>query len=90
MLHGVSQGHRTQCGANPILFIYVNHIYNIRYAHGRGSNTIIELSTLWVLLFMVNYLNMRKLQIVGYSKVVVERVKGKQGLQAVGLNALNY
>lgn len=85
---GTSQGHPAWCGAGAVLLISANHLYNIRYAPGRGSNTKAELSALWALLFMVNSLNLRKVQIPGYSYVVVEWVIGKGELQVVGLNPL--
>jgi ribonuclease HI len=41
----------------------------------------VELTALWAFLFLVNSLNLRKVQIFGDSQVVVEWVKGKVQIQ---------
>jgi hypothetical protein len=44
--YGASQGQPTRCGAGAVLFIYVNHYYNILYMPSRGLNTKEELAAM--------------------------------------------
>jgi hypothetical protein len=53
------------------------HYFEVRYGPGCGSNTKEKLSSLWALLILVNTLNLRKIQIMGDSKVDIKWVNSK-------------
>jgi hypothetical protein len=44
---GAREGHPICFGAEVVLFISINHFFNIRYAQGHGSNAKVELLKLY-------------------------------------------
>lgn len=59
---GAHQGHPPCCGAGAVLYITDSHFFEVRNAPGKRTNTKTELSDLWALPFVVNSLNLRKVQ----------------------------
>jgi len=78
---GASQHHPPHLGVGALLHIFDDLFFKIRYAPQRGLNKKVELSGLWALFVMFELLNLRKVQICGDSKVVVDWVSGKEKLQ---------
>jgi ribonuclease HI len=71
------------CGAGAVLFIPEVHYFKIRYTPGGNTNTKADLSALWDLLLHATSMNLRKLQIFGDSKAVVDWVKVKIQMQVL-------
>jgi hypothetical protein len=68
---GASQRHPPRCGVGVVIHLSATHFFQVRYAPGHGTNSKVEFSALWTLLFMANNLNVRRLQVSGDSKVVI-------------------
>jgi len=69
--NGASQGHPPCCEFGEILYIYDSCFFKICFSPGRGTNMKVELSAMWALFFLVSTLNLRKVQILGDSKVAI-------------------
>jgi ribonuclease HI len=82
---GASQGHPPSIGVGVVLFLNQNHYINIRYAPGGGSNNKDELIALWTLLETTKQKDIRKLQVMGDSKLVIDWEKGKLSIQNINL-----
>lgn len=82
--NGASQGHLPSCGVGVALYINQNHYIYIRYAPGSGTNNKVELATLWTLLETA-IKDIRKLQILGDSKLVIDWAQGKIDIQNTSL-----
>jgi len=76
--YGPYQGHPHKCRESVFLFISDSHFFKIWYVQGGGTNTKVELSTLWALLVHVTSLNLKNIQIFGDSHAIVNWIKGKK------------
>jgi ribonuclease HI len=72
--YGANQGH-PHCGVGVVLHLNSSHFFHIRYALEIGSNMNTEFAALWTLLHHAKHLSLTKLQVLGDSKVVIDRVK---------------
>lgn len=72
-----SQGHPPSIGVGVVMFLNQNHYINIKYALGGGSNNKAELIALWTLLEAGKQKDVRKLHVLGDSKLVIDWAKGK-------------
>jgi ribonuclease HI len=59
------------------------HYIFIRYAPGQGSNNKAEFIALWTLLETTKEKNVDKLQVMGDSKLVIDRASGKITIQYI-------
>jgi ribonuclease HI len=75
--------HLSKCGVGVVFYISVLRLFKICYTLGGGTNTKVEPSVLWALLAYATSLNLRKNQIFGDSKAVVDRVNGKNHMQVL-------
>jgi hypothetical protein len=82
---GASQGHPPSCGVGVVLYINQNHYIYIRYAPGGGKNNKVELIALWTLLETSKKKDIRKLQVLGDSKLVIDWAQGKISIQNTNL-----
>jgi ribonuclease HI len=82
---GASQGHPPSCRVGVVMFINQNHYIYIRYAPGQGSNNRAELIAMWTLLEMTKQKDIKKLQVMGDSKLAIEWAQGKLEIQNVNL-----
>lgn len=85
MFNGASQGHPPSIGVGVVLFLNQSHYINIRYAPGGGSNNKAELIALWTLLETAKQKDVRKLQVLGDSKLVIDWAKWKISIQNINL-----
>lgn len=85
---GTSQGHPSRCGVGVVIHLSATHFFQVRYAPSRGTNSKAEFSASWTLLFMANNLNVRRLQVLGDSKVVIDCVNKKLQVLVVCLESL--
>jgi ribonuclease HI len=69
---GGSQGNPPHFGVGVMLYISEDHFFKVRYAPGRGSNMKTKFTIIRALPFMVKMLNLRKIQVMGDSKVVID------------------
>jgi ribonuclease HI len=68
------------------MFINQNHYIYIRYAPGQGSNNRAELIALWTLLETTKQKDIKKLQVMGDSKLAIDWAQGKLEIQNVNLS----
>lgn len=64
-----------------VLFINQSHYVHIRYASGGGANNRVEFVSLWTLLEVAKRKDLRKLQVLGDSKLVIDWAQGKVNVQ---------
>lgn len=69
---GANQGHHPMCRVGVVLFIKHNHYIFIRYTSGSGSNNRAEFIGLWTLLETAKKKDIRKLQVMSDSKLVID------------------
>jgi hypothetical protein len=86
--YGASQHHPPRCKDGALLDIDAKHYYEIIYFPSLGTNMNAEFLVLWALMFLVNSLKLKKLQIIGDSKVVMKWVNKKIQVQVVWLQPL--
>jgi ribonuclease HI len=67
-----------------VLFLNQNHYIHICYAPGRGSNNQVEFITLKTLLSVAQEKGVKKFQIMGDSKLVVDWACKKEKMENVG------
>jgi hypothetical protein len=60
-----------RCGVGVVLYISISHLFMVRYDFGKDTNMKAELFAMWALLFLVNMLNMWKVQVLGDSRVEI-------------------
>jgi len=82
---GASQGHPSSIGIGVVLFLNLNHYIYIRYAPSGGSNNKAKLVALCNLLKKTKQKDIRKLQVMGDSKLVIDWAKGKFFIQNITL-----
>jgi ribonuclease HI len=85
---GASQGHPPKCGVGVVLYFNNSHYLFIRYAPGHGSNKKFEFISLWTLLETKKSKDVRKLQVMGDSKLVIDWVRQKNEVQDLTLATL--
>jgi ribonuclease HI len=85
---GTSQGHPPQCGMGVVPFLKQNHFIHLRYAPGRGTNTRAEFIALWSLLEIAIKKGIKKLQIFGNSKLVIDWVNKNAMVSDIRLRSL--
>jgi ribonuclease HI len=83
--NGSWQGHPPSIGIGVVLFINHNNFINLRYALGGGSDNKVELIALWTSLETTKKKDIRKLQVMGDSKLVIDWAKGKISFQNINL-----
>lgn len=66
------KGQARCCGAGIKVYLSQNHIFKLKLGARIGTNNIVELLALWGLLYLENYKKLRKLQVVGDFKLVVD------------------
>lgn len=84
--HGACQGVPALCQIGAVLYLNQSHVYWMRYAMGRGTNTKAELSVLCTLLHLASSVGIEKIQIMGYSKAAVDWANAKSSLENMRLD----
>jgi hypothetical protein len=74
---GACQGTPGICGAGAILYLDNAHHFSLKYGVGRGTNNRAEIYALWILLKVVVDKQVRKIQVLGDSKLVMDWANGK-------------
>jgi hypothetical protein len=69
---GASQCEGSKCGAGAILKCPELGFYSLKLNCGPGTNTRGELLALWSILFFAHYKQIKSLQLVGDSKVIID------------------
>jgi ribonuclease HI len=82
------QGHRPVYGVGVVLFLNQKHYLHIIYAPGIGTNNRAEFIALWTLLETAIKKDVKKLQIMGHSKLVIDWARQKISAQDVKLAPL--
>jgi hypothetical protein len=85
---GASQGHPTVCGVEVVLFMNQNHCMHIIYAPGHGLNNRVEFLALRTPPSEAHKKGIRNLQVLGYSKLVIEWESKKYSVVNVCLGPL--
>jgi ribonuclease HI len=85
LFDGASQGHPPRCGVGVVSYISGENYFKVIYAPGSGSNMKAEFSTVWTLLFMLKFLKLRKVQVMGDSKVEIDWENERIQLEGVSL-----
>lgn len=85
---GAYQGHPTTCGVGVVLFINYNHYIHVRYAPRRGTNNRAEFIAFLTLLEITSSKDLKKLQIMGDSKLVIDWANQKATVSDVSLEPL--
>jgi ribonuclease HI len=83
-----SQGHPPRCNVGVVLHFSSSHYVRIKYSPSRGTNTRAEFIGLWTLLEFINKKGIKKVQIFGDSKLVVDWVNRKVSMDDIRLNFL--
>jgi hypothetical protein len=78
---GACQGHPPMCKVGVILYINHNHYMFIRYALSVGTNNIVEFIALWTLLETTIKKDIKKIQVMGDSKLVIDWARQKNSTQ---------
>jgi ribonuclease HI len=85
-LDNAIQGNPPSCGVGVVLYLNHNHYIFIGYSLGSIMNNKAEITTLWTLLETTKKKDVRKLQVLGDSKLVIEcQAQGKIGIQNTSL-----
>lgn len=87
-LDGACQGHPPVCGVGVVLHLKQNHYVHIQYAPGAGTNNRAEFIALWTLSEAAVKKDIKKLQVLGDSKLVIEWAKQKVNVQDIRLEPL--
>jgi ribonuclease HI len=82
---GASQCEGSKCGARAILKCPELGFYSLKLNCGPGTNTRGELLALWSILFFAHFKQIKSLQLVGDSKVIVDWFSFKNNLQVSNL-----
>jgi ribonuclease HI len=77
---GAASSDKLTCGAGGVIKIRENLVYRWYLNVGTGSNTKAELMGIWATLTLAIHLNIRRLQALGDSKVIIDWLKGKAKL----------
>jgi ribonuclease HI len=85
---GTSQGYPPFYGVGVIIFISKDYFFKVCYVPGRGTNMKAEFSARWTLLLFSNMLKLRKVQVLGDSKVAIDWANNKVQIQVVKLQLL--
>ena len=76
------------CGLGVVLFINNNHYIHISYAPGLGTNNREEFIALWTLIERAKKKDVRKLHVMGDSKLVIDWERGKNSAQDIHLSTI--
>jgi len=85
---GACQGHPPVCGVGVFLCINHNHYIHVCYAPERGTNDRAEFIALRTLLEIASIKDVKKLQIMGDSKLVIDWARKKATISDVRLEPL--
>jgi hypothetical protein len=84
----VCQGHPPICGVGVVLFRKHNHFIHVRCTPGRGMNNRVEFIALQTLLETASSKGLKKLPIMGDSKLVIDWVSKKVPVSDVRMEPL--
>jgi hypothetical protein len=82
---GASQCEGSKYGARPILKCSELDFYSLKMNCGLGPNTRGEILALWSILFFAHYKQIRSLQLVDDSEVIIVWFSFKNNLQVINL-----
>lgn len=71
------------CGEGMVLKVKRDHFIHLRMGVGNGTNTKVELFSLWVLLWFAQKRGIFSMQIVGNSKVIIDWATWNSNLQVI-------
>ena len=74
------------CGCGFVLNLSKEHSLHIRFGGGLGTNTKVELLSLYGLLLIASLLGVLDIGIYGDSKIIIESHIGLSKLQVISLN----
>jgi ribonuclease HI len=77
---GACQGSPGECGVGAILFLKSSHHFSLKYGVGLDTNNRAELYALWILLKVVLEQKVKRIQILGDSKLVLDWANGKSNI----------
>ena len=72
-----------KCGAGMVIRLNDSHVINLNMGVGDGTNTFVDLISLWGLLWFTKKRGLLQLQIFGDSKIVIDWVNGLNSLQSL-------
>lgn len=73
-----AQGDPICCGAGVVLFLIEDHFYRLKWGLGVGTNNKVELASLYMLLIFAHEKGLPRLQIFGYSMIVINSLNNAQ------------
>lgn len=83
---GPGQGHLMCYNVGGVIFFHQNHHILIQYCHGFGINMNVEFTSLRTLLYATNFRSICKMQIMGDSKFVIDKLDNKVFIEALVWN----
>jgi ribonuclease HI len=87
-LNGACQGILGRCRADAVLFLSHSHFFTLKFGVEQGSNNRVELFAFWISLKFALEKDIRSLQVLGDSKLVVDWFNGKCQINNLVLSPL--
>jgi hypothetical protein len=84
---GASQCKGQKCGVGVILKCPVLSTFSIKMMCGTGTNTKGELLALWCILYFSCFKKVKRLQLVGDTKIIIDWFSHENNLQVVTLQS---
>jgi len=88
LFDGACEGHPLVFGVGVIFHLRKNHYIHICYVLGSSTNNRVEFISLWTLLEATIKKDVKKMQVLGDSKLVIEWAKQKIKVQDIRLESL--
>jgi hypothetical protein len=73
------------CGIGIYLKLSTKHTVKTHFVRGIGNNMKAEIMGLWGIIFLSSYLSIKKLMVVGDSKVTIDWINDKSNLNIIYL-----
>lgn len=83
--YGVSQDRGTRCGAGAVIKCPVLGTYRLKMNCSNGTNTKGQILALWCILSLACYKKIDRLQLVGDSKIIIDRFTNENNFQVISL-----
>jgi ribonuclease HI len=75
------------CGVGIFLKLCAQHVYKAYFAGGKGNNMKVEIMGLWGLLHLAQRLSIKKLMVVGDSKVTIDWINDCSNMNLMYLHS---
>jgi hypothetical protein len=82
---GASQERGAKCGEGTIIKCPFLGKFRLKMNYRNGINTKGELLALWCILYFACYIKLNRIQLVGDSKIIIDRYTNKCNIQVISL-----